>query len=89
MIGKDPEKLKADSPRLHAASFNVPVLLVHGADDWTVEVDQSQLMAKALQAANKPHRLVIIKDVDHFFQTQDSQRQLFTPIGEFLKEQLK
>jgi dipeptidyl aminopeptidase/acylaminoacyl peptidase len=89
MIGKDPEKLKADSPRLHASSINVPVLLVHGVADWTVEVDQSQFMAKALQEANKPYKLVLIKGVDHYFQTQDGQRQLFTPIAEFLEEQLK
>jgi dipeptidyl aminopeptidase/acylaminoacyl peptidase len=89
MIGKDPAKLAADSPRLHAASFSVPVLLVHGVDDWTVEVDQSELMAKALQDAHKPYKLVTIKGVDHYFHTQDSQRQLFAPISEFLGEQLK
>jgi len=89
MVGSDPEKLKADSPRLHADAFNVPVLLVHGMDDWTVEVDQSQFMAQALEAANKPFKLVLIKDTDHYFQTQDAQRQLFAPIAEFLKEQLR
>jgi dipeptidyl aminopeptidase/acylaminoacyl peptidase len=46
-------------------------------------------MAKALQDANKPYKLVTIKGVDHYFQTQDSQRQLFAPISAFLGEQLK
>jgi dipeptidyl aminopeptidase/acylaminoacyl peptidase len=89
MIGSDPEKLKVDSPRLHAANVKVPVLLVHGNDDWTVEVDQSEMMAKALADAGKPYKLVIIKDTDHYFQTQAAQRQLFTPIAQFLHEQLQ
>ena len=67
----------------------MPVLLVHGVDDWTVEVDQSQFMAKAMQEANKPYKLVLIQDTDHYFQTQDAQRQLFSAISEFLQVQLK
>ena len=88
MIGSDSEKLKADSPRLHADAINVPVLLIHGTDDYTVEVDQSEFMAEALQKANKPHKLVKI-DTDHYFQNQGPQRQLFTEIAAFLAEQLK
>ena len=88
MIGKDTTKLKNDSPRLHADRFNVPVLLVHGTEDWTVEVDQSEFMAKALEEAHKPYKLVLIPDTDHFFQNQAPQRALFTNITEFLQQHL-
>ena len=88
MIGSDPEKLKADSPRLHAASVNVPVLLVHGAEDWTVEPDQSELMARALAAANKPYKMVMIPDTDHYFRQSREQRQLFVSITDFLRQYL-
>jgi len=84
-IGHDPEKLKADSPRLHADKISVPVLLVHGAEDYTVEPDHSQLMARALQTAGKSYKLVVIDGTDHYFQNQPDQRQLFTAITEFLK----
>ncbi len=89
MVGTDSEKLKAGSPRLHAAHVMVPVLLVHGRDDWTVEADQSELMAKALQHENKRFKMVMLDDVDHYFRTARSQRQLFIAIGDFLKEQLQ
>jgi dipeptidyl aminopeptidase/acylaminoacyl peptidase len=88
MIGKDPEKLRADSPRLHASNITVPVLMIHGADDWTVEIDQSELMARAMDAVGKPYKFIKI-DTDHYFRTQAAQRQLFTPISEFLHEQFK
>jgi dienelactone hydrolase len=84
-IGHDAEKLKADSPRLHAERINVPVLLVHGAEDYTVEPDHSQFMARALQTAGKSYKLVMIQDTDHYFQNQPDQRQLFTTITEFLR----
>jgi dipeptidyl aminopeptidase/acylaminoacyl peptidase len=88
MVGKDAAKLRADSPRLHASQFAVPVLLIHGAEDWTVEPDQSRFMAQALVAANKPVKLLIVEDTDHYFQNQVPQRQLFSAISEFLSENL-
>jgi len=88
MIGSDPEKLKADSPRVNAGGINVPVLLIHGADDWTVEADQSQMMAKAMTTAGKPYKMLIIPDTDHYFQAPGPQRQLFSAISDFLKQYL-
>jgi dipeptidyl aminopeptidase/acylaminoacyl peptidase len=88
MIGKDPEKLKADSPRLHANDIHVPVLLIHGVNDWTVEVDQSEYMAKALDLSKKPYKFVKI-ETDHYFRRQAAQRELFAPISEFLREHFK
>ena len=88
-IGRDPEKLKADSPRLQAAKIGVPVLLVHGAEDYTVEPDHSEFMARAMQEAGKPYKLVMIDGTDHYFQNQADQRQLFTAITDFLRPLLK
>ena len=85
MIGNDPEKLQADSPRLHAANVGVPVLLLHGVEDYTVEPDQSEFMAKALAAANKPYKMIMMPDTDHYFTTQAQQRQLFTEITDFVR----
>ena len=85
MIGSDPEKLKADSPRLHAAGINVPVLLIHGREDYTVEPDQSEFMARAMDAAGKPYKMLMMEDTDHYFTTQAQQRQLFTAITEFMR----
>ncbi len=85
MIGSDPVKLKADSPRFHADGISVPVLMVHGDQDFTVEPDQSEFMAKAMDAANKPYKLVMIHDTDHYFREQAKLREMFTAIVEFLR----
>jgi len=88
MIGSDAEKLKADSPRTRAADINVPVFLIHGADDWTVEADQSEMMARAMTAAGKPYKMLIIPGTDHYFQNPGPQKQLFGAISDFLKQYL-
>jgi dipeptidyl aminopeptidase/acylaminoacyl peptidase len=88
MIGDDPVKLRAYSPRLHADTVAVPVLLVHGAEDYTVEPDQSEFMARALQEAGKTYQLVMIDGTDHYFQNQAPQRQLFVSITDFLRKYL-
>jgi dipeptidyl aminopeptidase/acylaminoacyl peptidase len=85
MIGSDPEKLKADSPRLHAANISVPVLMIHGREDYTVEPDQSEFMARAMDAVNKPYKMLMMEDTDHYFTTQAQQRQLFTAITDFVR----
>jgi dipeptidyl aminopeptidase/acylaminoacyl peptidase len=88
MIGDDPVKLRAYSPRLHADNVGVPVLLVHGAEDYTVEPDQSEFMARALQEAGKTYQMVMIDGTDHYFQNQAPQRRLFVSITDFLRKYL-
>ncbi len=85
MIGNDPEKLKARFAATARANVSVPVLLVHGVEDYTAEPDQSRFMAKALTAANKPYKMVMMEDTDHYFTTQAQQRQLFTEITDFVR----
>ncbi len=50
---------------LHADRVKVPVLLVHGEEDFTVQVDQSQAMTKALTRSGVKNELVVIKDGEH------------------------
>lgn len=42
-----------------------PVLLIHNQFDSIVAVQQSQVMANALKALNKPHQLIIYNDIQH------------------------
>lgn len=61
----DRTKLEAASPRLRAAEFPVPLLLLHGAEDGVVPARQSLLMAEALAAAGKPHEHLELKGEGH------------------------
>src|SRR5580692_1309187 len=54
-IGLDREKLKHDSPHLHAAEFKVPLLMLQGDMDAQVPFEQSEVMDQALTRAHIAH----------------------------------
>jgi dipeptidyl aminopeptidase/acylaminoacyl peptidase len=87
-IGTDPAKLKKDSPRLHAADFKVPLLMVHGKMDAQVPFAQSELMDEALTRAGIPHRLAVVPDADHSFSAVNDRIRLLQEIDAFLGEYL-
>ncbi|HEV7633749.1 MAG TPA: S9 family peptidase [Steroidobacteraceae bacterium] len=84
----DPKKLKEDSPRNFAARIDIPLLLIHGDRDYTVEVDHTKMMDAALTRASRPHETVIIEGADHYFREDQQLRTLFTRLGAFLDTQL-
>src|SRR5262249_32671932 len=85
-IGTDRDKLRRDSPRLHADEVKMPVLMIHGDHDAQVALAQSEAMNTALARAGKPHRLVTIKDADHQMSAESARVTLLREIEAFLRE---
>jgi dipeptidyl aminopeptidase/acylaminoacyl peptidase len=88
-VGKEPAKLKNDSPRNHAASMTVPLLMIHGTRDYIVPPDQTKMMAAALDRAGKTYSNVLIEGADHYFGEDTHQRQLLTELGKFVDSHLR
>jgi dipeptidyl aminopeptidase/acylaminoacyl peptidase len=87
-IGTDAAKLKLNSPRLHAAEFNVPLLMLHGNADAQVPFEQSERMNSALKGAGKEHRFVAFPDADHQFSAEKDRATLLREIEGFLDSHL-
>jgi dipeptidyl aminopeptidase/acylaminoacyl peptidase len=87
-LGTDTDKLKRDSPRLHAADFNVPLLMLHGKRDFQVPFEQSDVMDAALKRAGKPHRLVVVPNADHQFSDEKDRATLLRETEAFLADHL-
>jgi dipeptidyl aminopeptidase/acylaminoacyl peptidase len=83
-IGTDKEKIRRDSPRLHASEVTIPVLLIHGDRDAQVDLEQSQSMDAALTRSGKAHRFVMIKDADHQMSAESARVTLLREIEAFL-----
>lgn len=60
-----PDRIAAASPAAHVDAKDPPMLLIHGADDKTVPMSQSQELAAKLKAAQVPVTLEIIPGVGH------------------------
>jgi len=82
---KDPI-LATISPAAQVESIDIPVLLVHGRDDTVVPLEQSQVMASALDKAGKPVELVVQKGEDHWLSRGDTRLAMLQSVVAFLEK---
>ncbi|HUL45939.1 MAG TPA: S9 family peptidase [Steroidobacteraceae bacterium] len=87
-MGTDPATLRAESPLQHVDRIRVPVLLVHGEDDYTVLAEQSKAMDRALAKQGLPHELVLIKHGEHSLVRPEMRLILYQKVSEFLRANL-
>ncbi len=85
----NPEIYRLGSPVTYARKQASPLLILHGTADKTVDVGQSRLLAKALQAAGATHELVIVPEAPHTFDLQPKQRDLRPLVIGFMDRHLK
>jgi len=77
------------SPARAAAAVRAPVLLLHGENDTVVPPAQSQIMAKALAQAGKPHRYVSLLGEDHWLSQAATRTRVLEEIEALLGEYLR
>ena len=82
---RDDPKLAEISPLSHAASVDVPVLLIHGKDDTVVPIQQSEEMADALNDAHKTVRFVRLDGEDHWMSRSQTRQQMLSEAIAFLE----
>jgi dipeptidyl aminopeptidase/acylaminoacyl peptidase len=63
--GPDRERLVATSPARQVAAVQIPILLIHGSDDPTVPIHQSEIMRDALQHAGKRVQYIRLEHEGH------------------------
>ena len=87
-IGNDYSELRKVSPVQFAENFEAPVLLIHGTEDSTVNVEHSQAMNKALVAAGKAVTYVELNGGTHFLGNSDRRLETFRAMEGFLARYL-
>lgn len=91
MIGSlrdDRDQLRANSPRRLASAIKAPILLAHGNADRVVPVEQTEVMAKALEEAGVPFQLMVFEDGDHHLSKEEDRLRLFRMMDLFLAQNL-
>ncbi|MBC2651370.1 alpha/beta hydrolase family protein [Novosphingobium aerophilum] len=76
--------LRAFSPLFSIDRLKVPVMLLHGTDDQTVQPKQSRLYADALKAAGKSYEYYEIANEGHGFSSQESAQLWYDKLDAFL-----
>ncbi|MBS0408965.1 MAG: S9 family peptidase [Proteobacteria bacterium] len=80
----DNAALRGLSPAKLADQADAPILLLHGKDDTTVPLVQSQLMRDALKKAGKPVDMIVLPGEDHYLSRQASRIQMITAAVAFV-----
>ncbi len=62
---EDRKEMTLKSPLSHAQMLQRPVLIVHGAKDVRVRIEQAERMVDALRRAGKPVEYLAIEDMGH------------------------
>jgi dipeptidyl aminopeptidase/acylaminoacyl peptidase len=87
-MGEDSQEREARSPVNYADKIQIPILLIHGDEDRTVNVEQSRNMASKLEDLDKAVKYVELPAGDHYLSIQSNRTTLFKEMDAFLKENL-
>ena len=84
----DAAALEAASPARNAGKIRVPVLLMHGIADTTVNIDQSEAMDAAMRSAGKKVTFIKLEKETHQMVMASSRARWLTELEKFLKENI-
>lgn len=83
----DPQVI-AKSPARAARAVRSPILLIHGAGDTVVPIEQSRVMALALKDAGKNYELIELPGEDHNLAKSEMRIRMLTELEKFLAKNL-
>lgn len=87
-LGTDLEALAKVSPVHRATELNLPVMLAHGSDDRTADLNQYKAMDAALRAAGKPAETFLVSGEGHGFYKPENRAEMFRRMGAFLNKHI-
>lgn len=72
----DKDMLIAQSPAENVEKIKAEIVLVHGTDDMTVPLKQSEVMAKALKNAGRSSDIILLPNDDHNLSLPQSRKKM-------------
>src|SRR5689334_6886545 len=91
MVGdpeKDKELLAAASPALHADRIKTPLMVVQGAKDPRVNINESNQMVEALRKRGVEVLYLVKENEGHGFQNEENTFEMYEAMEKFLSQHL-
>ncbi|MBU1240749.1 S9 family peptidase, partial [Myxococcota bacterium] len=86
---ENPEMYKKHSPHYYVKNWKTPTLIVHGALDFRVTIDQSMQLFTSLQRLGVPSQFLYFPDEDHFVFKPKNRIKWWATVHTWLKSYLK
>lgn len=87
--GDDWSRADEVAPARHAERSRIPLFIYAGGQDQRVPMEQTRLMVRALEKANRPPEVVMIKaEEGHGFGRLDNEVELYTEMLKFLQRHI-
>jgi dienelactone hydrolase len=83
-MGDDRALLEKQSPTMLADQIKLPVMLVHGGNDKTTQLDQAQLMRSNLTRTGNAPEWILEKDEGHGFYDAERRKAFYERLEIFL-----
>lgn len=80
----DAERLKAVSPLFFVDRIKVPLMVIHGGEDFQVPVRQYNMLVRELRAKDIPFTSVFRSDEGHGFRREENNFALYSEMDTFL-----
>lgn len=87
-LGNDLDALAQVSPVQRVGDLNVPVMLVHGGDDKTADLNQYKAMGAALKASGHPAETFVVPGEGHGFVKPENITELYKRMEAFLAKNI-
>ena len=84
-FGWEPSQAPSISPIDFVSADDPPTLLVHGTDDPSIPIRNSERMLEALKEQNVPTELLVLEGAGHGFRGEDRQRAIEALVAWFEK----
>lgn len=89
VLPEDEAERRAQSPAYNVDKLDLPVMLVHGAKDERVPIDQMEYLVKQMAKAGKKPEMVLVKAKEgHGFVVPENNVELYTKLLGFLDRHL-
>lgn len=88
VLGNDAAELQARSPVALASAIEVPVLLIHGKEDWRADYKQATRMKAELERLKKPVEWLSLRGEGHGVYDDATRLQVYEGILKFLDAHL-
>lgn len=92
MVGhpeKDAQKLRENSPALHADRIETPLLVVQGANDPRVNINESNQMVEALRSRGVHVDYMVKENEGHGFHNEENRFDFYRAMEKFLGKYLR